>query len=190
MRSLFDTEAPVVVHERLIAEIDPAAWDRFIIGCGGSFLGAWNVIRAERLLSAVRIFELVTTGPVPVKIGQCAVAIDHDRVRFLDRLHLLPSHTERWAQAVQGIVDRCGRASYIYGSPWNAERRCLATLRHALPAARLVDTSTGIDTVDFTAWRGFAAYRRGVSENIRRDYKKAAAAAPILVTRRGVAAYR
>jgi hypothetical protein len=190
MRSLFDTDAPVVVHERLIAEIDPSQWDRFVVASGGSFLGAWNVIRAERLLSAVRVFELLTTGPAPVKIGQCAVAIDHDRVRFLDRLHVLPSHAEVWPQALRRILERCGGAFCTYGSPWNAERRCLAGLRAALPGARLVDAATGIDAIDFGRWSDFAAYRRGISENIRRDYKKAVAAAPTLVTRRGVAAYR
>ena len=190
MRSLFDSDSPVGVHERLIAEVDPRAWDRFVMASGGSFLGAWNVIRAERLLHAVRVFELVTTGPAPVKLGQCAVAIDHDRVRFLDRLHLLPSHADVWPQALQRILDRCGGASCTYGSPWNAERQCLAGVRASMPGARLVDASTGIDAVEFARWSDFASYRRGISENIRRDYKKAAAAAPTLVIRRGVAAWR
>jgi hypothetical protein len=190
MRSLFDPEASVAVRERLIAEIDPAAWDRCVLACGGSFLGAWNVIRAERLLHTVRVFDLVTSGPNPVKIGQAAVAIDHDRARFLDRVHLLPTHADRWSRAVQHIVERCGAAIYSYGSPWNAERQCLAPLRHALPAAHIVDASTGIDAVEFATWRSFAAYRRGISENIRRDYRKAAAASPVVALRRGVFACR
>src|SRR5688572_16705333 len=115
MRSLFDRDAPVLVHERLIAEIAPPAWDQFVIACGGSFLGAWGVIRAERLLRTVRIFELVAPGPTPMKVGQCAVAIDQHRVRFLDRLHLLPSHAELWPAAFQRIVERCGGTSYTYG---------------------------------------------------------------------------
>ena len=32
-----------------------------------------------------------------------------------------------------------------------------------------------IDFVDFRQWGSFAAYRRDVSESIRRDYRKAAA---------------
>jgi hypothetical protein len=190
MRSLFDTDARVVVHERLIAEIDPPAWDRFVVASGGSFLGAWNVIRAERLLSAVRVFELVTTGAAPLKVGQCAVAIGQDRVRFLDRLHLLPSHAEVWPQALQWILERCGGALCTYGSPWNAERQCLTGLRATVPGAQLVDASTGIDAVEFQRWGDFARYRRGISENIRRDYRKAVAAAPALAIRRGVAAWR
>jgi hypothetical protein len=190
MRSLFDPEASVLVRERLIAEIDPAGWDRFVVASGGSFMGAWNVIRAERLLHTVRVFDLVAGGRVPVKVGQCAVSIDHDRLRFLDRLHLLPSHVDRWPQAVQQVVDRCGGGRYSYGSPWNAERRCLGALRQAMPAARVLDAATGIDAVDFAAWRDFAAYRRAVSENIRRDYKKAALASPAVAVRRGVSAYR
>jgi hypothetical protein len=191
MRGSLTTDTPVVLLERALDEIDPAAWDRFARACDASFLGSWRVVRAEGLRSPLRIVELFAAGPSPhLKIGQCAIAAAHDRARFLDRLHLLPAHADLWAASLRQIVERCAAQAYLYGSPWNHERRCLDCLRRALPHGRVVDVSAGIDAVEFPAWDGFAAYRRCVSENIRRDYKKALTAAPVLAVRRGVAACR
>jgi hypothetical protein len=191
MRRSRPTDTPVVPYERAIDEIDPPAWDRFVVASRGSFLGSWRVIRAEGLLAPLRVFELYAAGPSPrLKIGQCALAITHGGARFLDRLQLLPLHDGLWLPALQRVLERCGAARYTYGSPWNAEPRCLDALRAAVPGARVTDAATGIDAVSFPAWRDFAAYRRAVSENIRRDYKKAAAAAPTVVVRRGIAACR
>jgi hypothetical protein len=191
MRRSLPTDTPVVAYERTIDEIDSAAWDRFVVASGGSFLGSWRVIRAEGLLAPLRIFELYAAGPSPrLKIGQCALAITHDGARFLDRLQILPSHEGLWLAALQRVIERCGASHVTYGSPWNAEHRCLAALRAGWPGARATNAATGIDAVDFPAWRDFAAYRRAVSENIRRDYKKAAALSPAIVVRRGVSACR
>lgn len=189
-RRASDPEAAVLL-ERAIDEIDPIAWDRFAVACGGSFLGAWRVVRAEGLLAPLRLFEIYDSAPsTRRKIGQCAVAVVHDRVRFLDRLQILPTHDHLWAPTLQRIVARCGSMLYSYGSPWNAELRCLAALQAAFPGARLTDASTGIDAVEFGRWADFARYRRAVSENIRRDFKKAAAASPTIVVRRGASACR
>jgi hypothetical protein len=190
MRRSLPTDTPLVLYERTIDEVDPAAWDRFAVASGGSFLGSWRVIRAEGLLAPLRIFELYDAAPPHGKIGQCAVAISYDRIRFLDRLHLLPAHDTVWVAGLQRIVDRCGAALYTYGSPWNAECRCLGALTAAFPTARVTDAATGIDAVNFTRWADFAAYRRAISENTRRDYKKALLASPTLAIRRGVSACR
>jgi hypothetical protein len=191
MRRLPTTDTPLVLLERAIDEIDPRAWDRFALDCAAGFLGCWRVIRAEGVLSSLRVFELFVGGPAPaLKIGQCAIAVSHERGRFLDRLHLLPAHDELWAPSVRLVVERCGVATILYGSPWNRERRDPDVLRRLLPGARVVDASLGLDTIDFAAWGSFAAYRRGISENIRRDYKKALAAGPVLTLRRGVDACR
>jgi hypothetical protein len=191
MRSPSCTAAPIELHERSVGAVDPAAWDRFVVESGGSFLGSWKVIRAESLLRTVRVFDVLSRNPTgPIKIGQCAVAVANRRVRFLDRLHLLPPYADTWAIGMRQVITRCGAAMYAYGSGWNHERQCLNTAAAILPHGKLVDGALGVDCVDFASWPDFATYRRQVSENIRRDYKKAAAAAPTVVTRRGVAAYR
>lgn len=190
MRRAIHTDAPIVLHERAAGAVDADAWDAAAIASGGSFLGSWRVIRAERVRSTVRVFGVVSTvAGTPVTIGQCAVAIAGRRIRFLDRLHLLPTHSHAWSAALQHIVARLGPGTYTYGSPWNHERRSLAADR-ALPPGRIDDGALRLDCVHFGAWADFAAYRRAVSENLRRDYKKAAASSPIVTTRRGIDACR
>ena len=77
--------------------VDGAAWDRFVVESHGSFLGSWKVIRAESVLRTVRVFELVSPSPAgPLTIGRCAIAVANRRIRFLDRLHLLPAFAGGW----------------------------------------------------------------------------------------------
>jgi hypothetical protein len=179
------------LREQAPGAVDPAGWDRFVIASGGSFLGSYKVIRAERLLHRVRVFELQIAAPTGVeRIGQCAVAVGGGRVRFLDRLHLLPAHEHRWTEALQQILARCGAVSCVYGSLWNHERRSAAAAAPAVPGGRVVDAPLRIDAVAFDEWRDFAAYRRAISDNIRRDYKKAAAEGPVVVMRHGLGAFR
>jgi hypothetical protein len=183
-------DASIVLHERAIGTIDPADWDRFAVASGGSFLGSWKVIRAERIRFTVRVFEFLTKATPPAKLGQCAVAIAGRNVRFLDRIHLLPAYASAWEHCLSDVMARCGARHCAYGSTWNHEARCVAATGTAHPLGRVTDDGLRLDCVDFEKWSDFAAYRRAVSENLRRDYRKAAAAAPILTTRRGVDACR
>ena len=190
IRREIHTDAPIVLHERAAGAVDAEAWDATAIASGGSFLGSWRVIRTERVRSQVRVFGVVSTvAGRPVTVGQCAVAITGRRIRFLDRIHLLPAHAHAWSAVLRQVVGRCGPGTYLYGSRWNHERRSPVPAAAPLPG-RVEDDALRLDCLDFTAWAGFAAYRRGVSENLRRDYKKAAAASPIVTTRRGLDACR
>src|SRR6187397_536783 len=116
MPSPLRAAAPIEMQERSVGAVDPAAWYRFVFESRGSFLGSWKVIRVESLLRTVRIFEFFLTNPSGrLKIGQCAVAVANRRVRFLDRLHLLPDHAETWADGLRQVFARCGAATYAYG---------------------------------------------------------------------------
>ena len=83
-RGSFESGAAVALRERSQHAIDPIAWDRFVIACGGSFLSSWKVVRAESLLRTVRVFDLVSPAAPHIKLGQCAVGVGRRRVRFLD----------------------------------------------------------------------------------------------------------
>ena len=181
-------EGLVELRELTAADVEPEAWDRFVGDSGGSFLGCWRVVRTYRLRSRVRLFDVVARRPhgPDLKVGQCAVAVRRDRVRFLDRLHLAPGHEHLWTRCWPLLVERCGAATYEYGSAWNHESPRPLGLADAVVAGEPFQ----IDRVNFSAWNDFTAYRREVSENIRRDYRKAAAASPSVVTRYGLDALR
>jgi hypothetical protein len=177
--------------ERSIGDIDGPSWDAFLQECESSFLGMWSIVRANRFLNCVRVFEFfgVLDGSNQ-KIGQCAVAINR-RIRFLDRIHLLPKATDRWEACMQLVMEACGSGNYEYGSPWNAEDRRPPDGQVGQWVSRPASGRPFmIDRVDFRRWSGFAHYRNEVSENIRRDYRKAVAAGAVLECRRGLAALR
>jgi hypothetical protein len=181
----------VAVVERAPGAMDVAAWDVFAQSCDSSFLGSWRVVRANRLLSRVRVFEFFAgvADRAQVKIAQCAVALGRERVRFIDRLHLLPEFEPLWDGCLQRVVERCGPATYEYGSGWNREdRRPPSLAAPGLMAGQADGRPFRIDRVDFSRWGSFAAYHRDVSENIRRDYKKAVALGARVETRAGLAA--
>jgi Acetyltransferase (GNAT) domain len=176
--------------ERSARSVDGVTWDTFVLACGGSFLGTWRVVRANRFLSRIRVFEFFAhENGSAHKIGQCAVAVASRRVRFLDRLHLLPPWADQWERCVGLVVERCGAGVYEYGSPWNAEDRQAPNgpvggwVSRTLPGRRFL-----IDRVDFARWPTIGQYRDDVSENIRRDYRKAVAASATVECRQGLAA--
>lgn len=180
-------DASLVLVEQSFKAVTPAEWDAFVQQCGASFLCSWKVVSAARLRRRVRLFELHVPSSMGAtrKVGQCALSIGKGRVKFLDRLQLLPSHDHLWERGVHLVVERCGPATYEYGSLWNQEERRLLT---APRTATIKDDVFQIDRIDFAGWPDFAAYRRAVSENIRRDYKKAAAASAAIVCKSGTAA--
>jgi hypothetical protein len=188
------TPSQIVMLERAAGSVDAVAWDAFVRACDGSFLGTWRVVRAHRWFNRVRLFEFFVAAldGSPRKVGQCALAIARGRVRFLDRLHLRPGFGDLWDQCMDLVIERCGAAKYEYGSPWNPENRRPPCRRdEGGRVTRLVlDEAFLIDLVDFRQWPGFEAYRRDVSENIRRDYRKAAEAAAFVETRHVFSALR
>jgi hypothetical protein len=179
--------ASLMLVEQSFNAVEPGEWDRFVQQCRASFLCSWKVVCAERLRRRVLLFELhVRSSPgVTHKVGQCALSVARGRVKFLDRLQLLPTHDHLWERGIHLLIERCGPATYEYGSLWNQEnRRLLAAPR----TASIKDDIFQIDRINFAEWPDFAAYRRAVSENVRRDYKKAAAASAAVVVRAGTAA--
>ena len=164
-------------------------WDNFVLTSGGSFLGCWAVVKARRLVGTVKLFEFFIDRELraPQKVGQCAVAVTRGKLTFLDRIHLRPAQRHLWDQCFKLMVQRFGAKTYHYGSHWNDEDRFDFT---SVPHFVVDEKIFHIDLIDFRDWADFRAYRRGVSENIRRDYKKAEHAAAIVTTRFGLAALR
>jgi hypothetical protein len=154
----------------------------------GSFLGSWGVVRAHRLFGRIELFDFVLVdGARTLKVGQCAVVVADGKVTFLDKIQLVGGQKHLSGQCLKLVAQQLGAGTYNYGSHWNDEDpfdfTCVADF--------VVDEKIfHIDLIDFRDWANFRAYRRGVSENIRRDYKKAKHAAAIVKTRFGLAALR
>jgi len=180
------------MSERPFSSFGPDEWDNFVLASEGSFLGSWRVVNARRLLGPVRIFEFFADdeSPSPTKVGQCAITAVRGKVTFLDRIHLRPGQRHLWERCFKLVVRRFGAATYLYGSSWNNEARIELGATQGFVAEPGPNAQFHIDLIDFRDWVTFPAYRRAVSENIRRDWKKAKQTSAVVETRCGLAALR
>ena len=177
---------------RTFSSICPKEWDDFVLASDGSFLGLWKVLRAYRLFGRIELFDIVTlnaSGP-PSKVGQCALKVTNIKITFLDRFHLKAEYRHLRAQCFELVVRHFGARTYQYGSQWNCEDRFEIDFIPDLVRESLRESRFHIDFINLADWSDFAAYRRAVSENIQRDYRKAEQASARIKTRRGISAFR
>lgn len=80
-------------------------------------------------------------------------------------------------------VAQFGDFDYKYGSRWNEEDQFDL---EDLPRFDVDRKIFHIDLIEFRQWSSFAEYRRALSENIRRDYKKAMQADAVARTEHGL----
>jgi hypothetical protein len=178
--------------ERSFSSFCRDEWDNFVQASEGSFLGSWTVVNARRLVGHVQLFEFFADYGLtaPLKVGQCAVMVAGRKVNFLDRIHLKSAQRHLWYQCFKLVIERFGGKAYHYGSRWNYED--LSEIDNIPEFVRkpILDGQFYVDLIDFHDWTNFRAYSRAVSENIRRDYRKAARSSASVETRSGFAAFR
>jgi hypothetical protein len=140
----------------------------------------------------VRLFEFFTDDEsrTPTKVGQCAVAVTRGKVTFLDCIHLRPAQRHLWEQCFKLVVQRFGDATYHYGSSWNHEAPVELGAIQGFKTQTVPRATFHIDVIDFRDWVTFPQYRRAISENLRRDYRKAQNSSATIKTRCGLAALR
>ena len=184
-----DSGLDLVAEERAFSSVHGDEWDDFAAASGESFLGAWGVIKARRFFGRVRLFDFLLADRLGSrrKVGQCAVQVRNQKVTFLDKIQLLPAHRQLNRRCLDLLAAEFGRVTYQYGSHWNVEDDF--DLKD-LPRFDVDRKIFHLDLIEFREWTNFAAYRRAVSENIRRDYKKAKEACAVSRTYYGLEGLR
>jgi hypothetical protein len=183
-----ETTPELIMLKRSFSSYHGDEWNSFARASGGSFLGSWRVVRARRLFGRVKLFDFLLVGArTPLKVGQCAVVVADGKVTFLDKIQLIAAQKHLSGQCLKLVAQHLGAGTYYYGSHWNDEDRFDFT---SVPDFVVDEKIFHIDLIDFRDWADFRAYCRGVSENVRRDYRKAKDAAAVVKTRFGLAALR
>jgi hypothetical protein len=174
-----------------------AAWNAFAIACGGSFrserrhLRGWAAKHIGRY--RLRLFELRSgAGAGAERIGQCAVGVGRHDSMFLDRPLLAPGGEPRWTDAVDALLAKLGPGRYRYGWELNMEPDRTAELAEIGGVTIASSRPITVQAIDFSGWPDWPSYWRSISNNVRRNVKKARSEIPDLdlVTRRGPAAVR
>jgi hypothetical protein len=177
------------VERRSFASFRGDEWDDFAASTGASFLGAWNIVRARGFSGRVSLFDFIQVDGdgSRQKVGQCAVHVAGGKATFLDKIQLLPAHADINRRCFDLVVEQLGEMDYKYGSRWNDEPNFDL---EGLTRFDVDNSIFHIDLIEFREWANFASYRRAVSENIRRDYKKAVEANAIARTDYGLKGLR
>ena len=175
----------LIAERRSFSSFHSNEWDDFAAASGESFLGLWGVVEARCLFGRVKLFDFVLMDEARSrqKVGQCAIHVGNGNVTFLDRIQLLPAQRHLNRRCFDLIEGHFGDLAYKYGSRWNDEDEF--DLK-GLPRFDVDRTIFHLDLIDFRKWPDFAAYRGAVSENIRRDYKKAKEANAVARTSYGL----
>lgn len=142
-------------------------------------------------LFRLRLFEFYG-GELGGKFGQCALAVSAKKSVFIDGLQLAPGHENAWQASMTALLAKLGPGRYRYGSTWSIEAARVEELRQLQEVAVETVEPHIIQAVDFSRWNSWDDYIRSVSNNARRNAKKALSRFPSLQVRvkRGLATLR
>ncbi|MFC3125729.1 hypothetical protein ACFOD4_11690 [Pseudoroseomonas globiformis] len=156
----------------------PTQWNTFAKQCGASFRCAWRALALwqldHHLLHRMRRLDIgQSVGGEWVKVGQCAVGIGRKHRVFADSLQLLPEHGHCWTIAMEAVLLHLGPGDYHYGSQWNMEVPRQDALRDIAGLKVSGVEAITLDVVDFRQWPDWPAYLRNVSNNAKRNARRA-----------------
>ena len=177
------TTQRVQIFETDRAALSSIAWDTFAAKCGASFrcahgaLAAWQL--SDSMFFRLRLFEIYG-GEFGGKIGQCAVAVSRRQSYFIDGIQLSPGDEALWEASMTAVLGRLGPGRYRYGSPWSIEKAREQSLQLLRNVSVEVVESHVVQGVDFNRWKSWDDYFGAVSNNARRNAKKARIRFPAL----------
>lgn len=170
--------ARVSVAKVRLGQFDRQEWDRNARRCGASMRSAYahlHSLRFKFLFRGLpRLYHVyLDVDGRKTQIGQCTLIVRRDTRVFYDGLNLYPEYSDLWAAAMAAVLADAGPGTYEYGWQWvpeparDAELETIAGLNviHSRPIL--------VQGVDFANWPDWDAYYRDISENIRRNVKKA-----------------
>jgi hypothetical protein len=165
--------SPVRIVEIPSKQVVPHLWDAFAQQCGASYFCAYDAL-ALQLKDALRFqrrfFEIRAAA---TKVGQCAVAAGSKQSFFLDGIQLLPHYEPLWRPSMTALLDELGPGQYRYGSEWSIEPKRQAMLQSIPGVALETVKPVVVQAVDFARWESWEAYLHDISENARRNAKRA-----------------
>lgn len=181
---------PVVQARRgTLAAIGAEAWDACAGKCGASFRGSYAHVHAQATKAIGRgrmtAFEFwLDQDGSPARIGQCAVLAKKGRFEIQESLQLLPGFESAWRAALEALLTEVGAGLYDYGSAWSAEPSRLAEVTGIRGVTVDKAHAVSVQSVKFENWPSFDQYWAAVSENVRRNARKAEEGEPPLTIER------
>jgi hypothetical protein len=172
------TSPRICVAEVKLGRIPAAEWDSHAIRSGASLRSAHSHLARLRwkffLRGSARTFEIfLDRAGEKIPVGHYTIVSRRGVKTFYDGLNLYPEYRDHWVAAMSAAVAHAGPGVYEYGWQWNPEPPRDADLG-SIPGVKLCSARPIlIQGVDFSKWACWDSYYRDVSENVRRNAKKA-----------------
>ena len=170
--------ARVSVTKVDLSRLDADDWNDHAMGCQASLRSAYAHLRHIGLRHILRgvpcIYQVMyEAGGKPERIGHYTLIRGAKLNKFYDGIILSPEYRHLWAEAMEAALAEAGRGIFDYGWQWFPEPARDAELV-TIPGVKLLSTRPIlIQGVDFANWPDWESYYRDISENIRRNAKKA-----------------
>jgi hypothetical protein len=158
-----------------LGSFDPTEWDSYAVRSGASMRSAHEHLR--RLQLRFHWVRSITTYSIHLypdeMIGHFTILKGFGSNRFYDGLNLLPEHRHLWASAMAAALSEGGDGLYEYGWTWSLEPCREESLKSMDGVTVLASEQIVVQGVDFSKWSNWIAYYKSISENCRRNAKKA-----------------
>jgi hypothetical protein len=159
-------------------QVDAERWDADAIRCGASMRSAHAHLKRVGLKHVLRgrpqVYQvLLERDGTTVRVGHYTLIRKSGLTSFYDGLNLFPEYSHLWVPAMEAALAQAGAGTFDYGWQWSPEPPRDEAIA-AIPGAALVSVRhILIQGVDFANWPDWDSYYRDISENIRRNAKKA-----------------
>jgi hypothetical protein len=153
-------------------------WDTFAVACNASFRCLYRAPSLWKFESQVfsrtkRLSIFQIDGAKRFKIGQCAITLGSRFKVFQDSLQLLPEYRHLWLDTMQEILRHTGQGVYVYGSDWNIDRCHAAEVKEISGVTINRILPIDVIAIDYGNWETWESYYQSVSQNAKRNVKKA-----------------
>jgi len=172
------SQARIIVEQVELRDVDPVLWDADAIRCGASMRSAYAHLRhmglKHLLRGASRTCRIVrVAGGCKQPIGHYTLARHSGVCSFYDGINLFPEYRDLWTKAMHAALSHTGGGIFEYGWRWSPEPSRSKELSTIRGVEFLSTRDILIQGVDFSNWPDWDSYYRDISENIRRNAKKA-----------------
>ena len=176
--SASDASTTLIARRVILSRIDADDWNRGALAAGGSVRSSYahlETLRLKILMPAGMETFIVwrSIGGQEERIGHFIVTRRKGTRYFYDGVCLREQHQRHWADVVAMALEAYGPGQFEYGWEWSLERCREEELRRLSGVSITGVRNITVHAIDFAAWGSWEGYKASVSENVRRNARKA-----------------
>jgi hypothetical protein len=159
-----------------LRQFDEGGWDADVIRMGGSMRSAYAHLSGNGFIlrGFPKVFGIyLDQRGEKVRIGLYTLVSRGKVKAFYDGLNMYPEYSNYWREAMTSALVQAGPGAYDYGWQWKPEPPRDTELRSISGVRIVTNRPIVVQGVNFANWSSWDAYYHDLSDNIKRNAKKA-----------------